>query len=67
LEVLTAVDRDIQLNCNDDGSKGCSQTGKPTFKLTPAAEVLIAGAPQILALRDEVVATARSGHHGSAP
>jgi Bacterial regulatory helix-turn-helix protein, lysR family len=34
-------------------------------KLTPAAEVLIAGARQILALRDEVVAAARASHHGT--
>ncbi len=34
-------------------------------KLTPAAEVLIAGARQILTLRDEVIAAARASHHGS--
>jgi len=34
-------------------------------KLTPAAEVLIAGARQILALRDEVIAAARASHHGT--
>lgn len=34
-------------------------------KLTPAAEVLTAGARQILALRNEVIAAARASHHGS--
>jgi len=34
-------------------------------KLTPAAEVLIAGARQILTLRDEVIAAARASHHGT--
>ena len=34
-------------------------------KLTPAAQVLIAGARQILALRDEVVAAAQASHHGT--
>ena len=34
-------------------------------KLTPAAEVLIAGARQILALRTEVIAAARASHHGT--
>jgi DNA-binding transcriptional LysR family regulator len=32
-------------------------------KLTPAAEVLIAGARQILALRDEVIAATLASHH----
>ena len=34
-------------------------------KLTPAAEVLIAGSRQILKLRDEVIAAARASHHVS--
>jgi len=34
-------------------------------KLTPAAEVLIAGARQILTLRDEVITAARASHHGT--
>ena len=34
-------------------------------KLTPAAEVLIAGARQILTLRDEVIAAARASHYGT--
>ena len=34
-------------------------------KLTPAAEVLIAGARKMLALRDEVIAAARESHHGT--
>ena len=34
-------------------------------KLTPAAEVLTAGARQILALCDEVIAAARASHNGT--
>ena len=34
-------------------------------KLTPAAEVLIAGARQILTLRDEVIAATLASHHGT--
>ena len=34
-------------------------------KLTPAAEVLTAGARQILTLCDEVIAAARASHHGA--
>ena len=35
------------------------------IKLTPAAEVLTAGARQILALRDDVIAAARASHNVS--
>src|ERR1039457_1477045 len=37
--------------------------GPKGVALTPAAEILIAGARRILALRDEVIAEARASHH----